>query len=44
MTIHCSGMTLEAQDRIAEGVREMLEAHLDGRPLPDDFLVVDPGA
>lgn len=42
MTIHCSGMTLEAQDRIAEGVREMLEAHLDGRPLPDDFLVVDP--
>lgn len=44
MTIHCSGMTLEAQDRIAEGVREMLEAHLDGRPLPDDFLVVDPSS
>jgi formate dehydrogenase len=44
MTIHCSGMTREAQDRIAEGVTEMLAAHLDGRPLPDDFLVVDPGA
>ncbi|MEJ2889147.1 NAD-dependent formate dehydrogenase [Actinomycetospora aeridis] len=44
MTIHCSGMTLEAQDRIAEGVREMLDAHLDGRPVPADFLVVDPAA
>ncbi|MEJ2861983.1 NAD-dependent formate dehydrogenase [Actinomycetospora flava] len=44
MTIHCSGMTLEAQDRIAEGVREMLDAHLDGRPLPDDFLVVAPSS
>jgi formate dehydrogenase len=44
MTIHCSGMTQEAQARIAEGVREMLEAHLDGRPLPDDFLVVDPSS
>ncbi|GAA4924126.1 formate dehydrogenase [Actinomycetospora succinea] len=44
MTIHCSGMTLEAQDRIAEGVREMLDAHLDGRRVPDDFLVVDPAA
>ncbi|MDD7942224.1 NAD-dependent formate dehydrogenase [Actinomycetospora lutea] len=42
MTIHCSGMTLEAQDRIAEGVREMLEAHLDGEPLPDDFVMVSP--
>ena len=44
MTIHCSGMTLEAQDRIAEGVHEMLAAHLDGRPMPDDFVVVDPSA
>ncbi|HEY2222866.1 NAD-dependent formate dehydrogenase [Actinomycetospora sp.] len=44
MTIHCSGMTREAQDRIAEGVHEMLAAHLDGRALPEDFLVVDPAA
>src|ERR687885_31385 len=29
MTIHCSGMTLEAQDRIAEGVQEMLALHFD---------------
>lgn len=42
MTIHCSGMTLEAQDRIAEGVHEMLAAHLDGRPVPEDFVVVAP--
>jgi formate dehydrogenase len=44
MTIHCSGMTREAQDRIAEGVQEMLAAHLDGRPMPEDFVVVDPAA
>ena len=42
MTIHCSGMTREAQDRIAEGVAEMLDAHLAGQALPEDFLVVAP--
>ncbi len=42
MTIHCSGMTVEAQDRIAEGVTEMLDAHVAGTPLPEDFLVVTP--
>jgi formate dehydrogenase len=42
MTIHCSGMTREAQDRIAEGVTEMLDAHVAGTPLPEDFLVVTP--
>ena len=42
MTIHCSGMTLEAQDRIAEGVHEMITAHFDGKPQPDDFVVVAP--
>lgn len=44
MTIHCSGMTLEAQDRIAEGVHEMLALHFGGKPMPDDFVVVDPSA
>ena len=29
-------------DRIAEGVKEMLEAHFDGKPLPDDFVMVSP--
>lgn len=42
MTIHCSGMTREAQDRIVEGVHEMLDAHLDGRGVPEDFVVVGP--
>lgn len=41
MTIHYSGMTREAQERIAEGVTEMLDAFADGRPMPEDFLVVD---
>lgn len=41
MTIHYSGVTREAQDRIAEGVTEMITLHLDGKPLPEDFLVVD---
>lgn len=42
MTIHYSGMTREAQARIAEGVTEMLAAYADGRELPADFLVVAP--
>lgn len=41
MTIHYSGMTREAQRRIADGVREILQAHLDGAPLPPDYLLVD---
>jgi formate dehydrogenase len=42
MTIHYSGMTHEAQDRIAAGVAEMLSAYLAGRPLPSDYVLVDP--
>jgi formate dehydrogenase len=42
MTIHYSGMTREAQDRIAEGVREMLDAFADGREMPSDYLMVAP--
>ncbi|MET7638678.1 NAD-dependent formate dehydrogenase [Streptomyces sp. NPDC005438] len=41
MTIHYSGMTREAQHRIAAGVREILTAHLEGEPLPEDYLLVD---
>ncbi|GAA4871791.1 hypothetical protein GCM10023222_28740 [Saccharopolyspora cebuensis] len=37
MTIHRSGM---AQQRITAGVREVLDAHLRGEPLPEDFVVV----
>ncbi|MCD2186944.1 NAD-dependent formate dehydrogenase [Actinomycetospora soli] len=42
MTIHYSGMTREAQERIAEGVREMLDAFADGRDMPSDYLMVAP--
>jgi hypothetical protein len=34
MTIHYSGMTIEAQRRIAAGVAEILGAHLAGDPPP----------
>ena len=44
MTIHYSGMTRDAQDRIAEGATEMLDAHLDGRPLASEFVMVDPAS
>ncbi|MFD0500813.1 NAD-dependent formate dehydrogenase [Streptomyces rhizosphaericus] len=42
MTIHCSGMTIEAQKRIAAGVEEILRAHLGDQPLPSDYVLVDP--
>lgn len=42
LTIHYSGMTVEAQARIADGVREILDAHLAGEPLPDDYVVAAP--
>ena len=44
MTIHCSGMTREAQQRIAGGIEEMLRAHLGGEALPEDYVLVDPSA
>ncbi|MFR9801240.1 hypothetical protein ACL02T_02930 [Pseudonocardia sp. RS010] len=43
MTIHYSGMTIEAQRRIAQGVREILDAHLAGDPPPEDYVVAAPG-
>nr|WP_240812901.1 NAD(P)-dependent oxidoreductase [Streptomyces sp. DASNCL29] len=42
MTIHYSGMTIEAQKRIAAGVEEILRAHLGDQPLPSDYVPVDP--
>lgn len=43
MTVHYSGMTIEAQHRIADGVREILTAHLAGDPVPEDYLIAAPG-
>jgi formate dehydrogenase len=43
MTPHISGTTLSAQARYAAGTREILESHFSGRPLRDEYLIVDGG-
>jgi len=44
MTPHVSGSSLSAQARYAAGTREILECFLDGRPIRDEYLIVDGGA
>jgi formate dehydrogenase len=43
MTPHVSGTSLSAQSRYAAGVREMLECWLAGKPIRDEYLIVDGG-
>jgi formate dehydrogenase len=43
MTPHVSGSTLSAQARYAAGTREILEAWFAGRPIRDEYLIVDGG-
>jgi formate dehydrogenase len=43
MTPHVSGTTLSAQARYAAGTREILECWLDGRPIREEYLIVDGG-
>jgi formate dehydrogenase len=43
MTPHTSGTTLSAQARYAAGVREILECWFDGRPIREEYLIVDSG-
>jgi len=43
MTPHNSGTSLSAQTRYAAGVREILECWLDGRPIREEYLIVDSG-
>ena len=43
MTPHISGTTLSAQARYAAGVREILECWFEGRPIRDEYLIVDGG-
>jgi formate dehydrogenase len=43
MTPHTSGTSLSAQARYAAGVREILECWFDGRPIRDEYLIVDAG-
>jgi formate dehydrogenase len=43
MTPHISGTSLSAQARYAAGTREILERWFDGRPIRDEYLIVDGG-
>jgi formate dehydrogenase len=43
MTPHTSGTSLSAQARYAAGTREILECWFDGRPIRDEYLIVDRG-
>jgi formate dehydrogenase len=43
MTPHVSGSSLSAQARYASGTREILECYFEGRPIRDEYLIVDGG-
>ena len=43
MTPHISGTTLSAQARYAAGTREILEDYFGGRPIRDEYLIVQGG-
>ena len=44
MTPHISGSSLSAQTRYAAGTREILESYFAGRPIRDEYQIVDGGA
>lgn len=44
MTPHISGSSLSAQARYAAGTREILECFFEGRPIRDEYLIVQGGA
>jgi formate dehydrogenase len=44
MTPHTSGTSLSAQARYAAGVREILECWFAGRPIRDEYLIVEAGS
>jgi formate dehydrogenase len=43
MTPHISGSSLSAQTRYAAGVREILECFFEGKPIREEYLIVDGG-
>lgn len=43
MTPHVSGTSLSAQARYAAGTREILECFFEGRPIREEYLIVDKG-
>ncbi len=44
MTPHTSGTSLSAQARYAAGTREILECWFEGRPIREEYLIVQGGA
>jgi formate dehydrogenase len=40
---HTSGTSLSAQARYAAGTREILECWFEGRPIREEYLIVDGG-
>jgi formate dehydrogenase len=44
MTPHTSGTSLSAQTRYAAGVREILECWFAGRPIREEYLIVEAGS
>ena len=43
MTPHISGSSLNAQTRYAAGTREIIECYFEGRPIRDEYLIVQGG-
>ncbi len=43
MTPHVSGTSLSAQARYAAGAREILECFFEGRPIRDEYIIVQDG-
>ena len=43
MTPHTSGTSLSAQARYAAGTREILECHFEGKPIREEYLIVEGG-
>ncbi len=43
MTPHTSGSSLSAQARYAAGTREILECHFAGKPIREEYLIVEGG-
>jgi formate dehydrogenase len=43
MTPHTSGTSLSAQARYAAGTREIMECWFEGRPIREEYLIVDGG-
>ena len=44
MTPHISGTSLSAQARYAAGTREILECYFEGRPIRNEYLIVQGGS